>query len=269
MAVLTFTQNVSTFWSDPAPLFSPYLSHTWSLAVEEQFYLVWPALVLMSGRRHVAWLSLACLAGSVLARSQGTSTILLVARGDGLALGGLLAAILARYSPEGPRRGALLTLFGVSVSLSAIPLVAYGLFSNPDAWGVLEQAGRVLAFNTFWFGVVGLIVCGSGRPSLGVLRLRPLCKLGLFSYGLYLYHWPILLFGESDRLRLGLPRPTVLAGLHDADHLLRCGLAVIDRYRAPDHAAQRPVFLRTDPHFNGRPPGVIEVTSGGIACGSD
>lgn len=85
--LLTYTQNVPNYWSGKAPEFTPYLAHTWSLAIEEQFYLIWPLLVCWVGRRGVVPLALALVAVSVGARAMGLHWWLLLSRGDGLALG--------------------------------------------------------------------------------------------------------------------------------------------------------------------------------------
>ena len=89
--LLTYTQNVPLYWSSTAPQFASYLMHTWSLAIEEQFYLIWPLLICLVGRRGVVPLSLALLFASVWARAHGFHWWLLLARGDGLAMGSLLA----------------------------------------------------------------------------------------------------------------------------------------------------------------------------------
>ena len=51
---LTYTQFLPYYWFAEAPRYSPYLGHTWTLAIEEQFYLVWPALILLAGRSRAA-----------------------------------------------------------------------------------------------------------------------------------------------------------------------------------------------------------------------
>ena len=89
---LTYTQGLTRIWQSAVDPFSPYVRHTWSLAIEEQFYLIWPALVLVAGRRRVVPLCLLCAGASVLARGQGIWWDL-CSRSDGLILGGLLAAL--------------------------------------------------------------------------------------------------------------------------------------------------------------------------------
>ncbi len=203
--VLTFTQNAEQYWAGPIKNYSIYFGHTWTLAIEEQFYLIWPVLILLVGRGRLAALAIACLTTSVLARSCGLGVSVLAARGDGLALGGLLAAILARHRPDGPRRPLLIAIFALTAAISILPLARSEAFTNPNIAFVLAQGPivTILAFNTLWFGVVGLIVCGSGRPILGLLRLRSLRDLGLISYGLYLYHLPIIILTSQTVWSIG------------------------------------------------------------------
>jgi peptidoglycan/LPS O-acetylase OafA/YrhL len=206
--VLTFTQGVPLAWGGDAPVFSWYLVHTWTLAIEEQFYLVWPALVLLAGRRRVVPLALACAAGSALARGAGLSAVVLAGRGDGLALGALLAGLLEGVETgeaPGKRRARLggwcAALAGGSlVALLAIRGAAGPLGSsiNPTWPGL-----TVLAFNTLWFGTVGLIACRAGSPGLAALRHPLLRSLGQISYGLYLYHWVVMTLVSDLVRRLG------------------------------------------------------------------
>ncbi len=194
--VLTFTQNVSYYWSNKSTLFSLYLGHTWTLAIEEQFYLIWPALILLLGRKYVIPLSLVCLVGTVFVRARfNIICSLLGSRGDGLALGGLLAGLFAVVKPNGLHRRKLLAIFAAIAAVSAIVLHRTGAFVHPDVWKLIaaQPVVPILAFNCLWFAVVGIIVCQSGRRSMAFLRLKTLRNLGMISYGLYLFHHPLIL----------------------------------------------------------------------------
>ncbi|MFI5456616.1 MAG: acyltransferase family protein [Isosphaerales bacterium] len=206
--VLTYTQGLPRLWSGTASRFSMYLAHAWSLAIEEQFYLLWPALVLVAGRRRLPLLALACAGGSVLARSRGIWFDGLFAQADGLALGGWLAAHrLAELRPARPPRG-----FRFASPVTAVPALGgllilitiaarVGLGPND---GLRTYPGlAVLAFNLLWLGLIDLVLTHAGRPAIKLLRLRPLRHLGRISYGLYLYHYPILLIALDLARGLG------------------------------------------------------------------
>ena len=206
---LTYTQYVPYYWFAEAPRYSPYLGHTWTLAIEEQFYLVWPALILLAGRSRawVAGLSLATVAGSFAMRSMGFSVALLGARADGLALGGLLAALLTgsdgglRVASRGLRVGlATLTVASASVLVALAGFVGMAATDAFPRW----TGTVVLAFSTLWLGVIGLVVIHSGHSRLAFLRRPRLRWLGTISYGLYLYHFLVIVISGDIYRRLGL-----------------------------------------------------------------
>jgi peptidoglycan/LPS O-acetylase OafA/YrhL len=207
---LTFTHNLSAYWSPTFPRFIHYLNHTWTLSVEEQFYVFWPALVCLAGRKRLIPLTMVLAAASVIARARGIHPWLLAARCDGLALGGLLAALMAdrervRNHLAGYRLG-----FGL-LALVALAFLVWSLigtdgreFHGPMS---LRPALTVFVSNLCYFGVVGLLICSSGHPLLGFLRSRRLAYLGTISYGIYLFH-PIAFAGTTlaaQALGLGSP----------------------------------------------------------------
>lgn len=195
-----------------------YLSHTWSLAIEEQFYLLWPLAFIWSMRRATkarigAWLfGLAALIGIVRAAGWlvlGTTALLYVTptRADGLLLGCGLALVL-RALPRLPlwrvaRRPAvgwlaLATLLGLFVVTAEPEPFAY---LGGMSVGVLAAGALIAHLELTPMGVLGRI-----------LALQPLPAIGRISYGLYLFHYPIALYlyEQADRtpagfgLKLGL-----------------------------------------------------------------
>ena len=201
-------------FSSPSPL-----NHTWSLAIEEQFYVVWPlvfAVVLWwghrAGRRRdassdtiarvifvVSLLLAAAFAAFALGSWRwyqdatriyyGTDT-----RAPAILLGAALGALLALRGPARSRRARIM------VEISAV--VGVGVLAV--AWsrlaGVNLYRGGLLAC-----GVAGVaVVAAAAHPQPGllarVLSFGPLVGLGLISYGVYLWHWPIYLWLDAGRV---------------------------------------------------------------------
>ena len=196
----SFTQYTPHYWSGKVP---PYtlgpLDHTWSLALEQQFYLIWPLIIRMCGRRHLIMTAVWIAVDSVVVRAVGLHPWTLLARCDGLALGGVLAVAL----DENVRVGHRTTLFILALSCVAgltytvVYLTRPGIpksFNLPLDFGA---SLAVLSVNLFYTGFIGLVICFSGHRAMLFLRFRALCYVGRFSYGIYLFSSSILLFIDS------------------------------------------------------------------------
>lgn len=214
VANLFFWREGGGYFAGPAEQMP--LLHLWSLAVEEQFYLLMPPLCLLLarraartpgglaalGRRVFGGLALVSLLASVwwVQHDAHSAFYWLPARAWELLLGSLLACWPA--GPAAPRLRSGVGLAGLLAIL--IP-------------GLLYDAGTPfpgLAALPPCLGAAALIWAGRGGPAARLLESRPLLHFGRISYSLYLWHWPLLALAaalspvwvdaDSRAVRLGL-----------------------------------------------------------------
>jgi peptidoglycan/LPS O-acetylase OafA/YrhL len=205
---LTYTQKMPHYWSGIEPAFSPAFFHTWSLAIEEQFYVIWPALLCLLGRQCLVPLVGAFVVTGLVARAHGMNYWLLITHCDGLALGGLLGGILLDRERVG-RRARTYGFAFAGVMLAALSFPAWGgrLIAAAGAAGEsshLLPSVKVFFINLGYFGIGGLTVVHAGQPVLGWLRERRLAHLGQISYGLYLYHPIVFLVWDNIATATGV-----------------------------------------------------------------
>jgi peptidoglycan/LPS O-acetylase OafA/YrhL len=230
VAAITYVTNWYQIWvgqgytasNDFVPL-----RHLWSLAVEEQFYLVWPVvmmLMLRGGTRRVAmtarWLVIAALAVAVVTAilhqggTIGTCEVTpdaywtvgdrcvskadalylsTITRSTGLLLGAAFAmvwrprAIMRSAMRDRARLLDLVALGGLGALFGLCWFLHVITVDGPDPW--LFRGGLLLTD----LATLPLIAAVTHRHTLTsrVLAIRPLVWVGTRSYGLYLYHWPI------------------------------------------------------------------------------
>ena len=178
------------------------LSHTWSLAIEEQYYLVWPVVLVVLLRRKISFTGLFALASTVV-------ILCAVWRGF-LSLHGATASRV--YNGTDTRIDALmvgsclaiaLTAFKVSTHVdrifrwmfwpATVGLISYSLFGGPWTQNIgfyfnysLVAAGGLL--------VIGGLVVVPSQAALRVLTTRSMTWIGRLSYGFYLWHYVIIYF---------------------------------------------------------------------------
>ncbi len=181
----------------------PWSSHTWTLAIEEQFYLFWPVLVyLVRGRALPIVFGLVFVSAPV-ARILLTSNssnpyfmqAILPVQVDSLSAGALLAyAVHTGVAPRTLRRISVACVL-IGGSLCAFLVVKSGgvsAYGNPRVWATMSHNVPFLTgLATFFTGALGLAMHGP-RPYIELLQFRPLVRVGKISYGLYLYHLPLL-----------------------------------------------------------------------------
>ena len=183
------------FGVDATP--SPIL-HYWSLGVEEQFYFVWPALLILATRSRRPRVAAGVVLGVLVVVSYLAAWWLtdaapnwafysLPTRAWELGLGGLLAATTMRHESLPSWIAVPLGWLGLAAILAALVLI---LPSTPYP-GVAALLPAL--------GSAAVILSGQRRGSVAtLLALRPLRFLGLISYSLYLVHWPILVLPAAD-----------------------------------------------------------------------
>jgi peptidoglycan/LPS O-acetylase OafA/YrhL len=168
------------------------LLHLWSLGIEEQFYLFWPLLLMLAVRLRMSVVAVAALLGIgsfllnvVLIGSNPIAAFYLpFTRAFELLVGAVLACgwINVDHSSAASDRRAFA---GVAlIAAAAIFLDSHSAF--PGWWAVLPVAGTAL-----------LLSAPGAWVNRVVLASPPLVWIGLISYPLYLWHWPLLVFGAA------------------------------------------------------------------------
>jgi peptidoglycan/LPS O-acetylase OafA/YrhL len=204
--------NLYFYWHtgyfDPAAHLQPLL-HFWSLAVEEQFYVVWPGLVWLAARRGrrtlltvVGVVIIASLTAAAIQvhRNPTAAFYLPHLRAWELAIGAAVAVMPGLPAAQWLREG---------VAALGVALIAYGIFG-------LTQHMPFPGLNALppTLGAALLIWSGAGAPTAvgRALSWSPMIFIGWISYSLYLWHWPVIVLYKrltSD----AAPSPLAALGL--------------------------------------------------------
>ena len=201
IAAATSVSNIY-FWQTAGyfatPLLTKPLLHTWSLAVEEQFYIFWPLLLWIGLRllkHHLLSATIVILILSLTASAIGAFTspsatfYLMHTRAWELLLGALLP-LGAFSTPLGPALRNALSIAGLALIITSV----LGINSDMPFPGLLAVPPCLGAF---------LIILGGrdGESMAGrVLAWKPIAFLGVISYSLYLWHWPVTVYQQNFAL---------------------------------------------------------------------
>ena len=240
IATALFGSNIF-FWTQSgyfnAPADLPLL-HTWSLAVEEQFYIAFPLLMVLLARRPrllvptLLVLALGSLTLSIYGTrvSPGATFYLLPTRAWELLAGSLLAVI-----PVPQVRG-----LQEVASIVGLGLIGIGIFSFnqsthfPGAAAMIPVAGAMLS------------IYGGGQTLGGrALASNLLVWIGLISYSLYLWHWPILVLAKQLTASSDLPPTSIVVCMALTLALSVIAWRVIERPFRRSKIKQYTLFLRT------------------------
>lgn len=238
-AVEKLTRGAGWYWSYLANVqiavggwgaTSSFVDHFWSLAVEEQFYLVWPFLVFMLSRRAMLRLCVVMVASALLVRTAlfandaaMAAYVLTPSRMDALAVGAMIS-LAARDGKSFPVLArAARPVLGLAVAVvAAVWWIQGGPSVAEPLMGTVGLTALSLVFGSLL--VLTLASPESAALSRG-LRSRPLRVLGRYSYALYVVHAPVALLLPSIGISAAVLPP--LFGLTLPGQLAFTGVACI------------------------------------------
>lgn len=209
IATLLYYSNWSTIYLDNRFYF---LNHTWSLAIEEQFYVTWPWFLLLSlkfiqPRGLIKVVALLIIVSAMLQayfyyktdyflRSYaGTDT-----RASGILIGCILALMLqSKYDIIFLHKKLVVMICG----WLALPLlVVISMVAKYDSGWMYYGLGTLVSLSSA--GLIAAVEINRGSSLSGFLALPPIQFIGKISYGLYLWHFPVFVLFHERQLNIGV-----------------------------------------------------------------
>ncbi len=222
-----------------------YFGHTWSLAIEEQFYLLWPLLLMwatsFSRRRMLQIIGLAypliALAGRIIAVWSGHPDLMQfpLFRFEGFGIG-LAAAFYVRSRPAAVRS----RVFNPRRGVVALAILLVEVFGG-EHWRYRFGAVPFVDFDVLVTGALILCILSSESRLRELFSLRPVVYVGKLSYSLYLWHYPVFAYLSRDRFP-AVPLPLLAAAKFGCAALAALGsYRFIERSLEPLRNRFRPI----------------------------
>ncbi len=192
LAYFIYLQNWPVFWHGAKTMEGVWGAY-WSLAVEEQFYFLWPLVIIVFSPRVLSKICLGALLPALALRIilndlyfhdkfglvQITSS-----RIDGLFLGAACAIYMARYKRPVPMKWIRISAYAGAMIMGFILLFHPWELANPGKW--------ILTFGITGFGLLSMALVAVSQHHIPavqrVLTLKVLRVAGKYSYGMYVYH---------------------------------------------------------------------------------
>lgn len=241
--------------------------HFWSLALEEQFYLVYPALIYILPRRLLSWLLGIVILSALLFRSwlllthplifNLTDTIYInpLCRVDTLAIGSLIA-VWMRSKQMIPR---LLWISPIVMIVSGISLSI--IFITQGDLDPLNPVVQSVGFSLVAIFLSSLLILSVTQPQdsplVQVLSWSPLKGLGTISYGFYVYHFPLCLM-LCNRIYLYIGKSFILGHLAS---VFFCGVLTLVVSLLSWYCLEQPILSLKTYFPSKREDNLISITS--------